>query len=179
MDHLFCFCPFARKILDGIMEVFSFNVDYSFGFHDTFLQVIRASFGPRMLNFWKLTWTTYFWMIWQVRNAAIHNDQKPVFSSFSAQLWAFVREAAGTDLGYNLNTCADLHCNSCLALSFDRQPHRKIISVRWVPPPLGFIKINSDSGESNGFLQGGVVFRNCLGFVEAAFTKKMGAWIGL
>lgn len=83
------------------------------------------------------------------------------------------------DLGPNFNTCDDLICNTCLAVGFVAQPQRRLISVRWAPPPFSFIKVNSDGSEVNGQLQGGVVYRNCMEFVESAFAKRMGAWKGL
>lgn len=44
---------------------------------------------------------------------------------------------------------------------------RKVTSVRWDPPPPCYIKAISDGSATNGLIEGGSVFRNCMGFVEA------------
>lgn len=174
VDHISCWCPFAKKVISQIRVTFNVEVDCSFGFHDMLLQIIRAHFSPRLHNLWKITWISYFWMIWQAKNATVHKDQRLTFSCFSVQLWAYVKETLGLGLGYNFSTCTDLHCNNCLSAAFVPMPQRRVISVRWALPPLCFIKINFDGSEIKGQLQGGVVFQNCRGYVESAFAKKMG-----
>lgn len=54
------------------------------------------------------------------------------------------------------------------------KPAATYISVRWLPPPMHFIKINTDGSEVKGRIQGGAVYRDSMGFVVAAFLRKMG-----
>lgn len=48
------------------------------------------------------------------------------------------------------------------------------IQVAWQPPPIDYIKINLYGNVVQGVLQGGAVYRNSMGIVEAAFARRMG-----
>lgn len=172
-DHVFGTCNFTSTLVANISEVFDMKVDTSYGFHDILLQILNVTFSPRVLGIWKLTWVTFFWMIWGCRNRVVHDGEIPDISRFQAQLWVFVKEMSLEVVGYNFNIGLDLKCMAFFGMKFKPKPLSVITSVRWAPPPCG-IKVNSDGSEVNGQIQGGVVFRNCMGFVVAAFARKMG-----
>lgn len=174
MDHIFLSCDFPSAIIDKITEFFGMAIDRDFGFHHAFMQIVNSIFSPRILNIWKLTWTTFFWMIWMTRNAALHNKVAPNLAMFDTQLWVHVREGAVGNLGVNFNIVDDLHCVWSLKLRLVTKGPPIVTSVRWSPPPSGFVKINTDGSAMNGLIQGGSVFRNCMSFIESAFAWKMG-----
>lgn len=47
MDHLFSSCRFFETIINKIVDLFVVSIDVSFGFHDTFLQIMGKKFGAR------------------------------------------------------------------------------------------------------------------------------------
>lgn len=77
-------------------------------------------------------------------------------------------------MGFNNNSVVDLACMRSLGLHVRIKPSVATISVRWLPPPMDFIKINTDGSEIKGVLQGGAVYRDSMGFIFAAFMRKMG-----
>lgn len=84
----------------------------------------------------------------------------------------FVKEARLHDMGYNKNSIEDLRCMAFLGWSMHVK--QRTISVHWMLPPMGFVKINSDGSTANGRLQGGFILRDSMGFVIGACAFKMG-----
>lgn len=104
----------------------------------------------------------------------VHGGILPSISRFMTQLLIYVREVNLQDLEVNNNTVFDLQCMKEIRLVFAPKSSKMIITIRWMPPPYGFIKINTDGSEIHGCIQGGAIFRNFMGFVEAAYARKMG-----
>lgn len=76
--------------------------------------------------------------------------------------------------GHNLNTVDKLNCMRAWGLDMIAKAPPITLSVRWLPPPTGFVKVNTDGSEIKGFIQGGAVYRDLMGFVIAAFSRRMG-----
>lgn len=77
---------------------------------------MNFSFSPRTLNIWKLTWMTFFWSLWNARNAAVYNGVEPRLVSFIMQLWVSVKECVNDSLGFNHSSPSELSCMAALGL---------------------------------------------------------------
>ncbi|KAL8503397.1 hypothetical protein ACS0TY_022219 [Phlomoides rotata] len=175
LDHLFIHCEFADFAIRKITSAFQVDIDTSLGFHHTLLLALRMKFSQRLSSMWRMAWTTLFWFLWKTRNLAVHEDVRPVRTSFIAQLWIFIGEAKTGELGYMENSVVDLVCLNSFNVPLHARPPTKVITVRWIPPMVGWVKLNSDGSMVDGRIAGGGVFRDSMGFVIGAFAQKWGS----
>lgn len=104
----------------------------------------------------------------------MHENKLPYLNRFLVQLGVFVQEVNHGELGYNDNNIGELQCMKALGLDAVMRPPSATVSVRWFPPQTGFVKINTDRSEVNGYIQGGAMYRDSMGFVIATFMRKLG-----
>jgi len=108
---------------------------------------------------WNALWTTTCHWLWKWRNNEIHSDgfNRP------ADLWKYIRSAAiRYDLAMtNLN---NLHVAPKIQ-----------VSIRWLPPQVGWVKLNIDGASRRGMQTGcGGIIRDSDGNWICGFTKGPG-----
>ena len=108
-----------------------------------------------------------------------HCDCLDLFAMIISQLWTRRNKLRVGEEMAPLSKIVGLATDSLLefqrALSFPHPASRLIISNRWTPPPLGWMKVNFDGAtfkERNLAGLGGVI-RNDNGLIMAAFTQTI------
>ncbi|GKV06468.1 hypothetical protein SLEP1_g18364 [Rubroshorea leprosula] len=158
LDHLFRECHYASSFWDSISPYSSTSHNQNLDFKSW----IKSNVCWKNPNNIPSTWPTFFsyaiWSIWYSRNQLVHDKRQiPIM-----ELKRTTLDKAQEFIGNNLN-CAE-------------PKPKNTISVGWVPPSSGFVKLNSDGSAlgNPGMAGAGGLLRDHLGRWIIGFSRNIG-----
>ncbi|KAK3204259.1 hypothetical protein Dsin_018305 [Dipteronia sinensis] len=134
------------------------------------------SFNDQMRVFWKMTIHEVVLSVWFIRNQWIFESKAVDFRFALSLVWHAVSGANRLGIGCMRNCVDDLLILRCFGLRGRPTKTQVIKSVIWLPPALGWIKINTDSAALSSPSTRGCegVFHNCRSFVKGCFSIPIG-----
>ena len=156
--------------------IFGIALDTSTNLIYFFRKAISASLSPQLFNLWKAGIAAGIHSIWYARNQSIFEDRTISLSISLATVWSGMREANNIQKGTMKNSVEDVSILRKLGVQGLPSKAPNIIAVHWLPPPPGWIKINTN-GAANGnpsFAGCGGVFRSHRGFFKGGFASPIG-----
>jgi ribonuclease HI len=130
------------------------------GFHEWITMNLNNGFGKKHGNDWKAIWATACYLMWQWRNKSMHDTN---FVS-PEQPWKVIVEYVRA---YKLSMIVEEQA---------RTERIQQVSVAWLPPPSGWVVLNSDgAARTNDKTAGcGGVLRDDRGMWLVGFAKALG-----
>ena len=119
--------------------------------------------------------TSVLWFIWQARNKAKYDNKIFTEVGVCRLIFGHIQAASRIATGYMHNSIQDLRILKCFGVTCRLRHAPRIIEVNWHPPPLGWIKINSDGAWRHESGRGGygAVFRDYKSHVIGAFASNL------
>ncbi|KAM1078104.1 hypothetical protein ACFX19_025815 [Malus domestica] len=139
---------------------------------DIFYGSLVSSFPTSVRKLWLLVICNFFWWLWHKRNKIRFENKS--FSIVESQrcLLRHWRESASTCFS-SFTGCVSIPIFSMLRISSLSLDALNFVPVFWRPPPVGWIKINTDgSCKGNGHVGSGGVFRDSSGLFLGAFASS-------
>ena len=136
----------------------------------------NIKFSAQLTSLWCVALISTFWAIWHVRNLFMFENQVPSIHHALSIIWASICETNGLTSGAMANQVEELAILHTLHIPCRPLRAPRIIEVLWKPPPLGWIKVNTNGAAFGclGLASSGGIFRNCKGFVHGCFAIHIG-----
>ncbi|KAM1304224.1 hypothetical protein ACFX2F_021920 [Malus domestica] len=171
-DHLLLHCPQTVALWKWIFILFGKPYDPWQCIEDIFYGSLVSSFPTSVRKLWLLVICNFFWWLWHKRNKIRFENKS--FSIVESQrcLLRHWRESASTCFS-SFTGCVSIPIFSMLRISSLSLDALNFVPVFWRPPPVGWIKINTDgSCKGNGHVGSGGVFRDSSGLFLGAFASS-------
>ncbi|OMO90214.1 Endonuclease/exonuclease/phosphatase [Corchorus olitorius] len=159
VDHLFRKCNQAIKLWRAFKPppsaLESFNQDFQSWLKTNCLD----SLASNLYNIpWKVVFPFIVWRIWNMRNKILNGESPPNF--------AHVVESTRNQI-VEFFACSNMANNTS---------NKRTILIGWVPPPEGYIKINTNgSSQGNPWKAGaGGIIRDSAGSFYVGFSRHLG-----
>ncbi|GAA0167741.1 reverse transcriptase [Lithospermum erythrorhizon] len=166
LQHVFFTNPVAANIWSSFAE--------DFGFSSNPITNIQHAF-----QVWSLCCSTkghvrqlipviILWALWEARNKAIHEHRVFSFKTIRTRIENLLYYLGKADLLHYKHWKGDLHVAQRLNITVYRSPRKPPLLLKWIKPPRGKLKVNTDGAFKEGFAGLGGVIRNEDGHCFAA-----------
>ncbi|XP_050222916.1 uncharacterized protein LOC126673008 [Mercurialis annua] len=134
-------------------------------------------FSSQIAALWSAAIISAVWMIWNSRNDAIFEGVEPNIHITLRHIWKAIRETDFYRCGSMHNSEKEKKIISLLNIKKIHGKAPRIIEVKWHPPLVNWIKVNTDGSAtgSPGIAGSGGIFRNARGFPKGAFAFGIGS----
>ena len=171
--HVFMTCPFSASIWDGWMTVFNMpNVPTSLL---DLLNMGCIDRSSQVKEVWLITFTTTLWFIWRARNKMKHDNCVVMVKATKRLIMGHVKAASKLASGTMYNSVSELQILHFFGVGCRPRRTPRIIEVNWIPPIIGWVKINTDGAcqHVSGRAGYGGVFRDFHGSFMGAFASNL------
>lgn len=153
VNHLFLFCPFAVVVWQYISHLFGVALDRSISKLFSFQSVLNISLSKHIFSLLLNAIILGFYFIWHASNTCVFDDiLLPLHKVFSA-ISHNIQEANYVQCSNTHNIVDDMLTLHRIWVSLAPRKVPRIIFVHWIPPALGWLKVNMDVV----VMEGGVV----------------------
>lgn len=149
MQYIFLNCSFSRSLWKHIENLFGVKVDGSSDIEKLLQMAFKLKSSKQIFTIWIASIISTLWMIWKFRNEAVFKGKTPslqhaLICSHNCNL-----EANDLENGCMKNSISDLLVLHRRGIKGRVPKAPLIVEVQWIPPDLGWIKMNTD-GAANG-----------------------------
>ena len=140
------------------------------------LYAMSLTFSPQVGSLWRAAFIICVWFIWSTRNRFIFRHTGFTYQGAWKDLSFLISEVGENIVGYMNNSVQDLLVLRNFHVTGRPRRTPRVIEVRWLPPPPGWMKCNTD-GSSDGApgpSTAAGLFRNSRGFVHYCYVLKIG-----
>lgn len=173
-NHLFIQCPFANLLWNWLFDTFALHFRQ---FHDAmslWLYANKCDMSSQTFHLWIFGIQCCFYIIWKARNQSIFHNVRPIISKWLHYLKSRIHDISSVAPGNMHNSVADLAILKSLGVPGHPCKAPKVLEVYWLPPPPGWIKLNTDGLSNSTTAATGGVFRNSRGLVLGCFCMSIG-----
>ena len=176
VEHLFLKCPYAHTLWSWLFSSFLINKDIPNSTSHMWRMIFKVRMSSQLLNLWISGCMLAFHLIWDTRNQAIFDGNRPVISRTLQHLKGWLQDLSSLMPGTMKNSVHELSILHKLGIKGICNSSPKIIEVSWSPPHYHWIKVNTDGMAlgSPGLAAIGGVFRSYRGFAKGSFCQFIG-----
>ncbi|XP_062016557.1 uncharacterized protein LOC133732968 [Rosa rugosa] len=124
---------------------------------------------------WLICFTITLWFIWRARNKIKHDNCVVTVEATKRLIIGHVQPASKLATGSMYNSVVELQILEFFGVSLRPRRTPRIIEVNWIPPIMGWVKINTDDAwqRVSGKAGYGGVFRDYQGSFKGAFASNL------
>ena len=143
MIHVFISCSFAALLWKWLWSTFNINISTPSTPMNVWKFVTSYKASPQIKNLLISGCLICFHILWEVRNKAIFDDEKPIPSRTMHHFKCWLKDVAKMVSGHKNNNMQDFTTIKNLGIGvYKHSP--TITEVLWCPPHPQWVKVNTD-----------------------------------
>lgn len=174
VSHLFLDCPIILNCWDWILSLFHLRFPRQISLPYLLSLDFTARLPSSGILMWKFAFCNFVWCIWTERNKLRYNDLHFCLYRFNQFFILSLKDSASIIFAPSASRSSALPIFNILGLSSLNIKAPKFIPVSWHPPPLNWLKVNTDGSFKDANHAGfGGIFRDSNGIFQGAFSFKV------
>lgn len=174
LSHLFLDCPWVRSIWRWLLALFQAPLPSDTSVQRFLCSSFTSQFPVALKLLWRMAVCNLLWCIWTERNKLRFDDSCFCPVRFKQYFFLAFKESASIHFSPCSASFGAAPVFLLLGLSPLQSLIPKLISVLWKPPPIGWVKVNTDGSFRDKSRAGfGGVFRNHEGVFIGGFSSKV------
>ena len=168
--HIFLTCSFATSLWNNWVGLFELGtVPHSL------IELLHHGRSQQLKEIWLICYTTTLWFIWKIRNKVRHENFACDVNATRQLIMGHIKASSNLASGCMYNSITELRVLKNFGLACRPRRAPRITEVNWLPPILGWIKINTDGAcqWASGRAGYGGVFRDFDGSFLGAFASNL------
>ena len=162
-------------VWQALGSMLDIRVASSIGFFNLFKSLWFAQLSSQLRALWRVGIIAVIHNLWYARNQVVFYDKSTSISMIIRAICNNIKEAESFKVGHMKNSISDLAILRRLHVSGLPQKAAVMVSVSWLKPPFGWIKINTDGAARGapGIAGAGGIFRDHRGIAIASFAAPL------
>ena len=174
LSHLFMGCPFVNGIWQWLFCIFKIPRQHNVSLPLLFSTAFIAHLPMALKILWRMAACNLLWCTWMERNKIRFDGSSFCPLRFKQFFFLSFKDSASTYFSPSSTSQTADSVFFLLGLSPLCASAHKFIPVVWKPPPIGWIKVNTDGSFNNNSRTGfGGVYRDHEGIFLGGFSSKV------
>lgn len=174
LNHTFLSCSFTASIWSHFGSIFELGMIPS-SILELYGLGLQNGRSPQLMELWLICFTSILWFVWHVRNKTRFDGCRFSVEVVCKLISSHIRATSHLTTGHMHNSVQELRILKCFGAPCRPRATPRVVEVNWIPPSLGWVKINSDGSwkHEEGVGGYGAIFRDYKGHFLGAFASNL------
>ncbi|KAL6202102.1 hypothetical protein ACLB2K_025813 [Fragaria x ananassa] len=174
LNHTFLSCSFTAAFWSHFGSIFELGMIPS-SILELYGLGLQNGRSPQLMELWLICFTSILWFVWHVRNKTRFDGCRFSVEVVCTLISSHIRATSHLTTGHMHNSVQELRILKCFGAPCRPRATPRVVEVNWIPPSLGWVKINSDGSwkHEEGVGGYGAIFRDYKGHFLGAFASNL------